>query len=190
MPTAINHIVAVAGPDRASPMTQEMAREVGRCVMRHGFHLLVGGTGPVAHACCEGAQEEKTNLRRRGRFVGEAPVVMAMLAGTRKDEAPAELDLVLTTGLGSALQAAVCASCDALVAVEGGANALTHVALAWDLNKPIVLISPGGSTLEHLVGEKMDPQREDMILAADSAERALELIADRLRGTAVLPRGG
>jgi uncharacterized protein (TIGR00725 family) len=173
-------IVAVAAPDRAGPMVLEVAREVGRAIISRGFHVLVGGVTPVLAACCEGAQEEKTNLRRRGKFVGDAPSVMAMLPGDARPDPSGELDMVLPTGLGAAVHSVVCASCDALIALDGGANTLAHVAMAWNLGKTLVLLSPNGSALEHMVGERFDQAREDMIMAADTAERALDMIAQKL----------
>jgi uncharacterized protein (TIGR00725 family) len=182
MPVVARNIVALAGPEKASPMTQELAREMGRAVIARGFHLLIGGAGVITQAACEGAQEEKTNLRRRGKLVGDAPVVMSMLAGTDRKDAGNEVDLVLATGLGPSLASVVCSACDALVAVEGGASTLAHVAVAYQLKKPVVLVSATGSVLETLVGEKLDAARDDMIMAAETSERALDMLVERLAG--------
>jgi len=180
MPVTQRAVVAIAGADRAGPMVVELAREVGRSVIARGFNLLCGGTGALVQAACEGAQDEKTNLKRRGKFVGDPPFVMGLLAGSSKQGATVELDIALCTGLGIAVHTVACASADALIALEGGANTLSHVALAWQLGKPIVLIAPTGSVLESLVGERLDSNRTDMIMTADSAERAVEMIAERL----------
>ena len=64
--------------------------------------------------------------------------------------------------------------------MDGGANVLAHVALAWSLNKPLVLLAPNGSVLEHLVGEKIDETRMDMILTADTAERAMDMLMEKV----------
>lgn len=190
MPIQPRQVIAIAGAERAGPMVAEMARDVGKNVIAKGFHLLCGGTGALVSAACEGAQEEKANLKRRGKFLGDAPVVMGLLAGSNKSDGNAELDIALPTGLGVAIHTVVCASADALIALEGGAATLSHVALAWQLGKPIVLIAPDGSVLESLVGERIDSNRADMIMTADSAERAVEMIAERLAANAPPPKSG
>ncbi|MBI5497193.1 MAG: hypothetical protein HY904_19425 [Deltaproteobacteria bacterium] len=178
MPVTARAIVAVAAPERGSPMLQELARDVGRAIISRGHHVLMSGGGAILQACCEGAQEEKTSMRRRGKFVGDAPSVLLMVPGNGKPEGFDEADMVLPTGLGAAVQTVVCASADALIALDGGASVLAQVALGWALRKPLVLMSPTGTALEHLAGERLDSSRADMILTADTADRAVELLGD------------
>ena len=189
MPVTQRQIVGLITPEKAAPLIKEMARDLGRAIISHGYHLLCTGTGDIVRAACDGAQEEKASQRRRGKIVGDAPMVIAMMAGTTRADGNDEIDLSLTTGLGLTRDQALCATCDALVAVEGGARALANVAVAWQLGKPIVLMAPTGSVLENLVGDRLDNLREDVILTAEAADRALDLLAERLKLTAPKPKG-
>ncbi|MEW5852928.1 MAG: hypothetical protein AB2A00_29365 [Myxococcota bacterium] len=180
MPITPRPVIALAAQDKAGFMVVEMARDVGRAVMAKGFHLLCAGTGEVLKAACEGAQEEKANLRRRGRIIGDPPMVIGLLSSMRKQDGCGELDLVLPTGMGLARSTLICSAADALIALEGGAGTLGDVAQAWQYGKPIILMAPNGSVLENLVGEKLDTNRDDMILSAETADRALEILAERI----------
>jgi uncharacterized protein (TIGR00725 family) len=188
MPVERRAVIALAGAETAGPMIVELAREVGHAVTHRGCHLLCSGTGGLVHAACEGAQEEKNNLKRRAKYVGDSPMVMGLLAGTDARGANTELDIALPTGLGTAIHTVVCASCDGLIAIEGGVGTLSYVALAWQLGKPIVLMAPTGSVLEHLVGERLDRERSDMIMTAETAERAVEMLIERIQAQPTWPQ--
>jgi uncharacterized protein (TIGR00725 family) len=188
MPVTQRQVVGLVTPETAAPLTKELARDLGRAVISRGYHLLCSGTGDPVRAACGGAQEEKAAQRRRGRIVGDAPMVIALMAGTSRAEGNDDVDIALTSGLGAGRDQALCGSCDALVALEGGARALACVAWAWQLGKPIVLMAPTGSVLENLVGDRLDGTRDDVVLTAESADRALDLLAERLQAVAPRPR--
>src|SRR5688572_13975788 len=108
MPVTPRPVIALAAQDKAGLMVIELARDVGRAVMAKGFHLLCAGTGEVLKAACEGAQEEKANLRRRGKILGDPPMVLGILSSSRKQDGHGELDIVLPTGLGLGRSTLIC----------------------------------------------------------------------------------
>ena len=131
--------VAVVGPSQPESLAvTEAAREAGRLLAERGAVVVTGGLGGVMAAAAEGAD----------RAGGQA---VALLPGTRREEASRGHTVVVPTGLGEMRNALVVRSADAVLAVGGGWGTLSEIALAvragvpvaavesWDLPEPGVV---------------------------------------------------
>jgi uncharacterized protein (TIGR00725 family) len=131
--------VAVVGPSRPEGVAiTDAAREAGRLLAEHGVVVVTGGLGGVMAAAAQGAEQ-----------VGGTTV--ALLPGTRREEASPGHAVVVPTGLGEMRNALVVRSADAVLALGGGWGTLSEIALAaragvpvaavgsWDLPEPAVV---------------------------------------------------
>ncbi len=170
MTVARRKIVAVVGNAEASPDIHTAAEELGRRLVEAGFRLASGGLGGVMQAASKGAHAASNY--REGDVVGLIP-------GDDPDSANAWVDIVIPTNLGYARNLLLVSMADAVVAVGGGAGTLTEIAMAWQLEKPIVALrAPGWS--ERLAGTKIDERPRPPIGDADSPERAVALVRSAL----------
>ena len=101
--------------------------------------------------------------------------VIGLLPGREGKDANAWVDVVVPTGLGYARNVLVVSMADAVVAVAGGAGTLTEIAMAWQLDKPIVALTVGGWSAR-LAGERIDERARAAIVAADTPEAAVAAV--------------
>jgi uncharacterized protein (TIGR00725 family) len=163
-------IVAVVGNNDASPEVLAVAEALGRGLVERGFRLATGGLGGVMEAASRGAHS--ATGYREGDVIGVLP------SGDRTT-ANRWVDIAIPTNLGYARNVLVVTMAEAVVAVGGGAGTLTEIAMAWQLDRPIVALEqPGWS--EKLAGTAIDARPRPPILGAKSAQEAVELVARAL----------
>lgn len=167
-------IVAVIGDGDASSDSVALAEAVGRGLVDAGYRIVSGGLGGVMEAASRGARSSKRY--REGDVIGIVP-------GNAKDSANAWVDIVVPSGLGIARNALVVRTADAVVAIGGGSGTLSEMAMAWQLEKPLIALEIGGWSAK-LAGQSIDARRSDCVLAARDAEQAVALVNRALSGSA------
>lgn len=116
--------MAVVGAGDEGPEC-EAAEEVGRRLAEGGAVLVCGGLGGVMAAACRGAK-------------AGGGLTVGILPGEDRRAANRWVDVAVATGLGEARNALVVRAADALVAVGGGYGALSEIALALKIGRPVV----------------------------------------------------
>ncbi len=130
------HVVSVVGDAAlADPCRVQEARELGAALIAESFRIVTGGLGGVMEAVSQGAREAPE--WREGLIVGVVP-------SYRASEANRWCDIVVPTGLQLARNVLVVAMSDVVVAVGGGSGTLSELALAWQLDRPIVVLGREG----------------------------------------------
>jgi uncharacterized protein (TIGR00725 family) len=167
-------LVAVIGNNLASDAGAALAEDIGRGLVEHGCRLVTGGLGGIMEAASRGARSARAY--REGDVIG-------ILPGPDPDAANAYVDIALATNMGYARNVLVVTSAEAVVAIGGGAGTLTELAMAWQLKKVVVALAVEGWS-GRLAGERVDAQRDDCVLRADTAAEAVALVVERL----ALPR--
>ena len=159
-------VMAVIGAgSRLEPNVEQLCCALGQQAIDAGFRIVTGGLGGVMAAVSKGA---RTAARRReGDIVGVLPMYDAELANPY-------VDIVIPTGMGIARNVMVVASGDVVVAIGGGSGTLSEIALAWQLGKPLIALSPAGGWAQKLAGQRVDGRRDDPIFEAQTAEQAIE----------------
>jgi len=163
-------IIAVVGGAACDRDAEAIAREVGAAIADRGWHLLCGGGGGVMEAACRGFCEARASGPQAG-------LVIALLPGEDPGAANRWVDVALATGIGFARNALIARSASALVAVDGCAGTLSEIAYGWQMGKPIVAMSRSGGWAAELAGKCIDPRRDEPVIAASSAEEAIERLA-------------
>ena len=162
-------LIAVAGSTSASTGAEALARALGEALVSAGYRIACGGLGGVMAATARGA-------RRSEAWTGNE--VMGLLPGWDVDEGNAWIDIPLRTGLGRYRNMLLASACDALVAVEGGAGTLSEMALAWQEDRPLLVLGSAG-TSGRIAGAALDHRRPDPVPAYDDVA-ALMMALDRL----------
>lgn len=135
---------------------------MGRLIAQAGAVLVSGGIGGVMEAACRGAKSGG------GLTVGVLP-------GRDAAEANPYVDVAVVTGMGSARNAIVVRSADAVIAIDGSYGTLSEIAHALDQGKRVVSL---GSWDVARIGA--DPDR---IRTARTPEEAVRLAVAELTRT-------
>lgn len=156
----ISIIGSASGPDALL----QLARELGEAVVDQGWRIVCGGLGGVMQAAAEGA-------RRSAKATGAD--VVGVLPTLDPSTANPCVDIVLPTGMQVARNAIVVASGDVVIALGGGSGTLSELALAWQMDKPLVALSTQGGWAAELAGRSLDARRSDSIHAAHNVGQAI-----------------
>jgi len=160
--------VAVIGSAR---LTDESvittSREVGRIIAEMDCNLVCGGLGGVMLESCRGFK----SINSAGRSVGVLPSY---------DECSANefIDVVIPTGLDVGRNQIVVASSFAVIVIGGGAGTLSEIALASQINKPILLIKNTGGWADKLSDDYLDSRENSRIYHVNDIHQLSKLLVD------------
>ncbi len=144
--------IGVIGSSAPSDKHYDYAVRVGKLLAEHGLMIVCGGLGGIMEGVCKGAYEAG------GLTVGILP-----------DDAPESANgfvrIAIATGMGQARNKVIINTCKAFIAISGGYGTLSEIAFALAAGKPVI-----GLETWNIEG----------ILKADSPERAVELVLERL----------
>lgn len=162
-------MVAIVGDTRVrqgSPQAAVM-HAAGRAAIAAGFRIQTGGLGDLPRLVAAGARLDPKYTE------GD---LVALIPGF--DPALGAGDIVIPTGL-DLLRNGLLANADVVVAIGGGAGTLSEIALAWQLNRPILAWTGGGWSAK-LAGERLDHRRTDRIAPFETGQE-LERHLARIR---------
>lgn len=170
-------LIGVIGSSQAPKLVQEVSFEVGRQIIRAGFSLICGGLHGVMEAACKGAATEAG--QGSGRIIG-------ILPGTQKSDANPYVDIIIPTGIGYARNMIIACSSDAVIAISGGCGTLSEVSMAWQYEKPIIVIKNLPGITGDMIGKSLesgplDNRRKHRIMGAENAVEALAIIKKILK---------
>ena len=161
-------LVSVVGSGkRISDEVRQLSEEVGAALVQAGFGVVTGGLGGVMEAVSRGAFQVRGT---RGH-----PPIVGILPGYDADEGNRFIDVALPTGLGHARNAVVAAAGDAMICIGGATGALSEVALARKMGRPVLAFVNTAGTA-HLAARSLRaviPVRT----AKEAVERLRELLA-------------
>ncbi len=130
-------MVSVVGSGGSlSPEQNALAEKLGAALAAAGYGIVCGGRGGVMKAVARGA---RTGPPPRPPIVGILPDY-DFASGNEY------LDVVLPTGMGHARNALVAASGEALLCIGGATGALSEVALARKIGRPVLAFPATGGT--------------------------------------------
>jgi len=122
-----------------TPEQERVAEELGAALVEAGFGIVCGGHGGVMEAVARGG----TRARADG---SHWPPIIGILPGYDASTGNPHLDVALPTGMGHARNALVAAGGEAVLCVGGAAGALSEVALAAKMGRPVLLFPATGGT--------------------------------------------
>lgn len=125
------------GKDLAKPAVV-LAESVGAALARAGFGLVTGGLGGVMESVCRGFS------LARGKATW--PPIVGVLPGYEGSSANDYVDITLPTGLGYARNVVVAAAGEACLCIGGAMGALSEIALARKIGRPVLVFAESGGT--------------------------------------------
>jgi uncharacterized protein (TIGR00725 family) len=164
---AIAAVIAVCGPDPATPDVAEAAELVGRLLAGAGVVVVCGGHGGVMEGVARGAS-------------GEGGTVVGLLPGADRREGNPFLTVAIPTGLGELRNGLIVRAADAVVAIGGAFGTLSEIALALKTGVPVVglhtweLAKDGAPLAPDPIVRAKTPEeavREALRLASERSER-------------------
>ena len=152
-------MITVIGEGEASPEIFKLAEQVGEELARAGVVVICGGLTGVMEGVCKGAKKE-------------GGTTIAVLPGSRREEANQYVDYPIVTGIGYARNKLVVKSGQAVIAVGGSYGTLSEIAFALGYGIPIV----GLQTWEliHRTGRK-DQKINYVTTAKEAVDLAVKL---------------
>lgn len=87
-------------------------------------------------------------------------------------------DIIISTGMdrGGGREFVLVNSCDAIIAISGGSGTLTEMAIAYQANIPIIVISKTGGWADKLAGQYIDERKRIKIISAADAKEAVKMV--------------
>jgi hypothetical protein len=172
-------IIAVVGGARPTDASCATARETGRLLVDAGFRLATGGLLGVMTATLQGGRESESWTE--GTNIG-------ILPGLNANDANPFVDIAIPTGMNYARNTILVSTGDVVVAIAGGSGTLSEIALAWQHEKPIVVLDTGEGWGPTFAGKALDHRRDDVIHLAKTPAEVVALVR-QLVGTAGVAGG-
>jgi uncharacterized protein (TIGR00725 family) len=130
-------MVAVVGSGKAlTPETAALAERLGAALAAAGYGIVCGGLGGVMKAVARGARTRPP----------PRPPIVGLLPDYDVASGNEYLDVVLPTGLGHARNVLVAAAGEAVLCVGGATGALSEVAIARKIGRPVLAFPATGGT--------------------------------------------
>lgn len=127
-------VVGSGGP--LAPAEQALVEALGATLAAAGYGIVCGGLGGVMKAVARGARTAPP----------PRPPIVGLLPDYDFASGNEYLDIVLPTGMGHARNALIAAAGDAIVCIGGATGALSEVALARKIGRPVLAFTATGGT--------------------------------------------
>src|SRR5690625_41532 len=158
--------LAVIGNAGEIPEAQRAAAfELGKRAVDRGFRIVCGGMDGVMEAAAHGAHHA-------ARYQEGDTIGIAM--SYRAADLNPWVDVVIPTGMGYARNTIVVASGDVVVAIGGGSGTLSEIALAWQIQRPILVYGQAEGWAKRLGGLHLDGRNTLPIASFDDIEALVE----------------
>ncbi|RME58394.1 hypothetical protein D6779_06515 [Candidatus Parcubacteria bacterium] len=148
---------------------EEIAFKTGKLIAERG-HIVVYGAEKDYDSL-------STAAARGAKSVGGITVGVTYGKGKEIWDKEGNTDVTIVTGLerGGGREFVLVNSCDAIIAISGGSGTLTEMAIAYQLNIPIVAIATAGGWSEKLAGQYFDARKRLQVISASTPEEAVTL---------------
>ena len=144
-------ISILGGNSQVSELALDQAHALGKAIIDEGWLLCTGGRAGIMEAASKGARTSEL-------WTGHQ--ILGVLPDENHDAGNDYLDVVLPSGLGLTRNALVVRFSDVCVALSGGAGTLSEIALAWQFERPVAVMSNSGGWSEKLANIALDHRRK------------------------------
>lgn len=150
---------------------ERIAEEIGGEIAKQGHALLFGAEkdfDSLSTAACRGAK------KHGGLTVG-------VTYGKGKEVVEKNVDIIIASGLerGGGRELCLVLSCDAIICINGGSGTLTEIAVAYQANIPVVVMSETGGWSAKLANEYLDDRKRIKAIGAKTAEEAVKMAIEQ-----------
>lgn len=162
-------VIGSAGPeeypyDKPGKRMFVAAEKIGRLLGQNDCIVVNGGKGGIMEAVSRGAKS-----------VGA--ITIAEIAGDARGQSNEYVDVeIVTTDIGFRGPSLLIGMSDVVISLGGGAGTLQEIAVAYRMQKPIVLLTGFGGWTDRLAAmEYMDERRLIKFMRASNVDQAVRL---------------
>lgn len=153
---------------------ENLAEDIGAEIAKKGHFLLFGAEkdlDSLSTAACRGAKKNNG-------------ITIGVTYGKGKKVLEKNVDIVIASGLerGGGRELCLVLSTDAIICINGGSGTLTEIAIAYQANIPVIVMSETGGWSTKLAGEYLDNRKRIKAIPAKSATEAVELAISAVAG--------
>lgn len=146
-----------------------VAERIGELLAERGATVVYGAEKDYDSLSTAAARGAK---RKGGLTVG-------ITYGQGKDvwDKEGNTDVVIVTGIGrgGGREYVLVSTCDAIIAVAGGSGTLTELAIAYQLDIPMLAVTGFGGWSDKLAGQFFDGRERRKVVEAKTAEEAVDV---------------
>ncbi len=153
--------IAVIGDAQVDPEVYKFAELLGEAIATSGYTLVTGGRGGIMEAVSKGAYSA-------------GGITVGILPSSSMEEANPYCSIVIPTGLGHARNSITAISCDAIVAIGGGAGTMSEICFGWIHQKPIFTFTQFQGWSERVSGTQLDSKFQTKIESCSDIEDLME----------------
>ncbi len=167
-------VMGSAADTNYSKKVEKIAEEVGMLIARNG------------HITFYGAEKDSDSLStaaaRGAKKAGGMTVGVTYENGKKIWDKNGNTDVIIASGLGrgGGREYVLVNSCDGIITVSGGSGTLNEIAVAYQLNIPIVAVKGSGGWSDRLAGEHLDSRKRLRIVSAKNSKEAVKKLLDIL----------
>ncbi len=126
-----------------------------------------------------GAEKDSTSLSTaaaRGAKKAEGTTVGVTYSKGKDIYDKENTDILIVSGLerGGGREFVLVNSCDAIIAISGGSGTLTELAIAYQLDIPMIVIKGSGGWSDKLADNYFDNRKRRKVIAANTPEEAVK----------------
>lgn len=159
-----------------SKQIEKIAERVGELIAQKG-HITVYGAekdyDSLSTAAARGAK------KANGLTVG-------VTYGKGKDiwDKENNTDVIICSGLerGGGREFVLVNSCDAIIAINGGSGTLNELAIAYQLDIPMIVLENTGGWAAKMANQYFDDRKRRMVIGAKTPEEAVEIAIREIEG--------
>ncbi len=145
------------------------AEKIGGLLAKQGAFVLYGAEKDY--------DSLSTAAARGAKRAGGTTVGVTYGKGKEIWDSEGHTDIIISSGSerGGGREFVLIASCDAVIAVAGGSGTLTELAMAYQLNIPMVALTGFGGWADKLAGQYFDNRKRRVVFAAATPEEAVTI---------------
>jgi len=167
-------VMGSAADTNYSKKIEKIAEEIG---------MLIAKSGNITFYGAEKDYDSLSTAAARGaKRAGGLTVGVTYENGKKIWDKNGNTDIIIASGLGrgGGREYVLVNSCDGIITVSGGSGTLNEIAIAYQLNIPIVSIKGSGGWSDKLSNEHLDSRKRLRIIPAKNPKDAVAKLLDIL----------
>jgi uncharacterized protein (TIGR00725 family) len=147
---------------------EKLAFEIGKAIAQSGNITVYGAEKDL--------DSLSTAASRGAKSAGGMTVGVTYQRGKDIWDKEGSTDVIIVSGSerGGGREMVLVNSCDAIIAIAGGSGTLSEIAIAYQMNIPVVALKGTGGWADKLAGEYLDGRKRFRIEGAVTPEEAVQ----------------
>lgn len=145
------------------------AEEIGRLIGQEKWYLVTGGASGIMESAARGAQQT-------------GGTTISVICGQKRDDSNAYTDIeVVTNAYVTSSTPILIGMADIIIVCGGGAGTLQEIAIAYRLDKPIIMMNNTGGWVDKLAEDFLDERKKYPLIRAKNASECITICKELLK---------